>query len=81
MPFGQQTTHLVAVVGPAAELHVAVLLVEGEPLDVDLAGGLVDGRRLPVHLARVPQRRLRHQRHLVLAVRAERTEYMFQGNT
>ena len=40
MSFGQQTTHLVAVVGPAAELHVAVLLVEGEPGDVDGAGGL-----------------------------------------
>jgi hypothetical protein len=34
--------HLSPVVGPAAELHLAVLVVEGEPGDVDLAGGLED---------------------------------------
>ena len=34
--------YLVSVVGPAAELHLAVLVVEGEPRDVDLAGGLED---------------------------------------
>ena len=33
-------TYIKAVVGPAAELHVAVLVVEGEPGDVDLAGRL-----------------------------------------
>ena len=32
--------YLEAVVGPAAELHLAVLVVEGEPGDVDGAGGL-----------------------------------------
>ncbi len=31
-------SHLPAVVGPAAELHLAVLVVEGKPGDVDLAG-------------------------------------------
>ena len=42
--------HLEAVVGPAAELHDAGLLVEGEVLHVHLAGGVVDGRRPPLHL-------------------------------
>ena len=32
--------YLEAVVGPTAELHLAVLVVEGEPGDVDGAGGL-----------------------------------------
>jgi hypothetical protein len=37
--------HLAPVVGPAAKLHLAVLVVEGEPGDVDLAGGLEDAGR------------------------------------
>ena len=35
-------THVKAVVSPAAKLDVAVLVVEGEPGDVDLAGRLED---------------------------------------
>ncbi len=38
-------SHLPTVVGPAAKLHLAVLVVEGEPGDVDLAGGLEDAGR------------------------------------
>ena len=38
-------TYFVAIVGPAAKLHVAVLVVEWEPSDIDLAGGLEDARR------------------------------------
>lgn len=38
---------LVAVVGPGAELHFAVLVVEGKPLDVDGAGGDVEAERQP----------------------------------
>ena len=37
-------THLESVIRPAAKLHVAVLVVKGEPSDVDLAGGLEDAR-------------------------------------
>ena len=33
-------SYLEPVVGPAPELHLAALVVEGEPGDVDLAGGL-----------------------------------------
>ncbi len=40
--------HLVAVVGPWAELHDAGLLVEGEVLHVHLARRVIDGRRLPL---------------------------------
>lgn len=38
-------THLKAVVRPRAELHLAALVVEREPGDVDLAGGLEDAGR------------------------------------
>ena len=37
-------THIEAVVSPAAEFDVAVLVVEGEPCDVYLARGLEDAR-------------------------------------
>ena len=36
--------HLEPIVGPAAELHITVLVIEGEPGDVYLAGGLEDAR-------------------------------------
>ena len=35
-------THLQPVVGPAAKLHLAVLVIKWEPGDVDLARGLED---------------------------------------
>lgn len=38
-------SNLESVVGPAAELHLAPLVVEGEPRDVDLAGRLEDTGR------------------------------------
>ena len=37
--------HLETVVGPAAKLHLTVLVVEGEPGDVDLARGHEDAGR------------------------------------
>lgn len=65
---GRPRSYLVSVVGPRPELHVAVLLVEREPLHVDLAGGLVDRGRLPDDLTRVREAGLRHQGDLVLPV-------------
>ena len=44
-PLSVSLSHLAPVVGPAAELHLAVLVVEGEPGDVYLAGGLEDAGR------------------------------------
>ena len=38
-------THLEAVIRPTSELHLTVLVVEGEPGDVDLAGGHEDAGR------------------------------------
>lgn len=38
-------THLKAIVGPGAKLHLATLIVEGEPGDVDFARGLEDAGR------------------------------------
>ena len=42
---------LKAVVAPAGKLHHAGLLVKGEVLDVNEAGGLEDGRAEPGHVA------------------------------
>ena len=45
-PFGKcKTQYLESVVRPTAKLHVAVLVVEGEPGDVNLAGGFEDAGR------------------------------------
>ena len=38
-------THIEAVISPAAEFDVAVLVIKGEPGDVYLAGGLKDAGR------------------------------------
>ena len=50
-------THLVAVVGPGAELHLAALVVERKVGDVDLAGAAQLGGRRPEHLAGVVDHR------------------------
>ncbi len=57
---------------PEDKQQIAGLLVEGEELDVDGAGGLVDGGRLPDHGAVGVQRGLGHQSHLVVPVGADR---------
>ena len=64
-------THLESVVSPAAELHDARLLVEGEVLDVHLARRVIDGRRTPLDQPRVEQGRLGGQGHLEVAVGTE----------
>ena len=38
------SSYVKSVVGPAPELQLAVLVIEGEPGDVYLAGGLEDAR-------------------------------------
>ena len=38
-------SHLKPVIRPTSKLHLAVLVVEGEPGDVDLAGGHEDAGR------------------------------------
>lgn len=35
-------THLISIISPAAELHLAALVIEGEPSDVDFACALED---------------------------------------
>jgi hypothetical protein len=69
-PSSEQTTHLVTIVGPGAELHGAALLIEGKILDINLTGGLVDSWRLPEHFSVEVEGRLRHQCHLIIPVRA-----------
>lgn len=61
---------MITVVRPGTELHEAGLFVKGEVLNVDLTEGLVDSRWLPHHLPRVMEDRLRHDRHLVVTIRA-----------
>ena len=46
-------TYLEPIVGPAAELHHTGLLVEGEILDVHLAGAVVDGGGFPGYVPSV----------------------------
>lgn len=41
------------VIGPRAELHLTVLLIEGEEGDVNAAGALVNGGRDPAYFTRV----------------------------
>ena len=41
-PHDQNISHLKPVIRPTSKLHLAVLVVEGEPGDVDLAGGHED---------------------------------------
>ena len=60
--------HLKPVIGPAAKLHDASLLVEWEVLNVHLARGVVNGRGPPLHQAGVEQRCLRGQGHFEVAV-------------
>ena len=65
-------TYLESVVGPAAKLHDARLLVKGEVLDIHLARRVVDCGRLPLDLARRHEGRLRRQRDLKVAIGARR---------
>ena len=44
--------HLEAVVGPAPELHLAVLVIKGEPGDVHRARGHEDACRLQLEEVR-----------------------------
>lgn len=64
--------HLKSIVCPAAELHDAGLLVEGKVFHVDFAGALVNRRRSPLDASCVIQRGLGGQRHLEIAIGAEK---------
>ena len=59
---------LVPVESPRSELHLTLLLVEGEVLDVDTTGALIDGGRDPKHRACVADDYARLVGHLVAAV-------------
>ena len=64
----ERQADLVAVKRPRAELHLALLLVEGEVFDVDTTRALVDGGRDPQHVAVVADNHRRLVGHLVAAV-------------
>lgn len=68
-------SHLEAVVSPRAEFHHARLLVEGKIFDVDLAGRLINRRRLPLDPTRIVEGRLRRQRHLEVTVGAVKRKF------
>ena len=63
-----------SIVSPASKLHDAGLLIEGEVLDVHLAGRVVNGRRSPFHEPGVEQGGLGRQGHLEVAVGAAEME-------
>ena len=56
--------HLESIVCPAAKLHNAGLLVEGEVLHVHLTGAVVDGWRLPLDETLTVESGLGGQGHL-----------------
>ena len=66
-----RSSNLKPIIGPRSEFHHTGLLIERKVLDVNHAGGLVDGRRLPLDEAVVPQRGLCRQRHLEIAIGAK----------
>ena len=68
----EDQVHHVAVVGPRAKLHGAVLPVEGEEGDVHGAGGLVAGRRAPHDGAVRAHDGLGHERALKSSVGTSR---------
>lgn len=66
-------TYLKAVVSPATELQHTRLLVKREILNINLAGRLVNGRRLPLDQALVVDGGLGGKSHLKVAVRTGNT--------
>lgn len=46
-------TDRIFLVGPRSEFYLALLLIEGKILDVDVASGFKDARREPAHGAGV----------------------------
>jgi len=71
--------NLITVVGPRAEPHSAVLLVEWKELDIHRTGALVDGGRFPVNETVRMYRRLCHQCHLVVAIRTIHQNHTVYG--
>ena len=70
--------HLKPIVGPAAELHITVLVVEGEPGDVYLAGGLEDAGRDVGAAARVRHHHVGRVRPVKLLVSAAHFNLQFK---
>ena len=70
--------HLEAIVGPAAELHITVLVIEGEPGDVYLAGGLEDAGWYVGAAARVRHHHVGRVRPVKLLVSAAHCNFKFK---
>lgn len=61
---------LISIISPAAKLHLATLVVEGKPGDVDFAGALEDARWHVQARAVVPHHHVRWIRAVEPFVRA-----------
>ena len=68
----QPDRYLETVIGPAPELHVAVLVVEGEPGDVDLASGLENAGGDVGAASLVRHHHVSRERPVKLFIRAEK---------
>ena len=66
----------VTVICPGPELHETFLLVKGEELDINLAGRLVNSRRVPSNSSRIVKNRFCHDGYLIIAVSAENSKKM-----
>ncbi|PRD22378.1 UNVERIFIED_CONTAM: hypothetical protein NCL1_49246, partial [Trichonephila clavipes] len=77
----QLQVNLVSVVGPRSELHLAALIIEGEPSDVDLAGALEDARRDVRATAVVSNHHIRVVRSIELLVCTATNTYLVYTKT
>ena len=64
--------YLGPVIGPAAKLHVTVLVVEGEPGDVDLTRGLEDAGGNVGAASHICHHNIGRERPVKLLIRAEK---------
>ena len=64
--------HLESVVRPASKLHLAVLVVEGEPGDVDLTRGLEDAGGYVGAASHICHHNIGRERSVKLLIRAEK---------
>ena len=64
-------TYLKPIICPATKLHDTSLLIKREVLHVHLAGGMVDGRRLPLDQPSVKQGCLGGQGYLKVTISTE----------
>ena len=79
---GQSTIHyLESIVGPASKLHITILVIEGEPSNVNLTGGFEYSRRNISTAAFVRHNHVGWESSIKLLVSAEMHSFTQGGKT